>query len=101
MAQKRYTPEQSIKMIHDVEIMLNKGSTFIEISRKLGITEQTYYRMQKKYSGMRVVQAERLRELKQENAHLKKLVAELSYENVILKEANRKNFEARQKRARK
>ena len=63
-----------------------------EVSRKLGIAEQTYYRWRKVYGGMRVDQAKRLKELEQENARLKKLVADLLLDNAILKEANRGNF---------
>jgi len=92
MARRRYTPEQIIIMLREAEVLLNKGSTVIEVSRKLGIAEQTYYRWRKEYGGMRVDQAKRLRELEQENARLKKLVADLSLDNAILKEANRGNF---------
>jgi putative transposase len=58
----------------------------------LGVSEQTYYRWRKEYGGMRVDQARRLKELEQENTRLKKLVADLSLDNAILKEANRGNF---------
>jgi transposase-like protein len=71
---------------------LNQGSTVIEVARKLGIAEQTYYRWRKEYGGMRVDQARRLKELELENVRLKKLVADLSLDNAILKEANRGNF---------
>ena len=58
----------------------------------MGVTEQTYYRWRKEYGGMRVEQAKRLKELEKENAQLKKLVADISLDNVILKEAARGNF---------
>ena len=92
MARRRYTSEQIITMLREAEVLLNQGSTIIEVARKLGIAEQTYYRWRKEYGGMRVDQAKRLKELEQENARLKKLVAELSLDNAILKEANRGNF---------
>ena len=63
-----------------------------EVCRKLGISEQTYYRRRKEYGGMRVDQARRLKELEQESARLKKLLADLSLDNAILKEVNRGNF---------
>ena len=63
-----------------------------ETSRKLGVTEQTYYRWRKEYGGMRVEQAKRLKELEKENTCLKKLVADISLDNAILKEATRGNF---------
>jgi transposase-like protein len=79
-------------MLREAEVMVNQGSTVIEVARKLGIAEQTYYRWRKEYGGMRVDQAKRLKELEQENARLKRLVADLSLDNAILKEANRGNF---------
>jgi transposase-like protein len=79
-------------MLREAEVMVNQGSTVIEVARKLGIAEQTYYRWRKEYGGMRIDQAKRLKELEQENARLKKLVADLSLDNAILKEANRGNF---------
>ena len=92
MGRKRFSSEQIISMLREAEVLLNQGSSVIEVSRKLGIAEQTYYRWRKEYGGMRVDQAKRLKELEQENARLKKLVADLSLENAILKEANRGNF---------
>ena len=92
MARRRFTSEQIITKLREAEVMVNQGSTVIEVARKLGIAEQTYYRWRKEYGGMRVDQAKRLKELEQENARLKKLVAELSLDNAILKEANRGNF---------
>lgn len=92
MARKRYSPEQIIGMLREAEVIQNKGSTVIEACRKLGISEQTYYRWRKDYGGMRVDQAKRLKELELENVRLKKLVADLSLDNAILKEANRGNF---------
>jgi putative transposase len=76
-------------MLREAEVLLNQGSTVIEVARKLGIAEQTYYRWRKEYGGMRIDQAKRLKELEQENGRLKKLVADLSLDNAILKEANR------------
>jgi transposase-like protein len=92
MARRRFKSEQIITMLREAEVMVNQGSTVIEVARKLGIAEQTYYRWRKEYGGMRVDQAKRLKELEQENARLKRLVADLSLDNAILKEANRGNF---------
>jgi putative transposase len=63
-----------------------------EVSRKLGVTEQTYYRWRREYGGMRVEQARRLKELEKENGRLKRLVADLTLDNAILKEVARGNF---------
>jgi len=92
MVKKGYTPEQIIGKLREAEILLSQGSTISEASRKIGITEQTYYRWRKEYGGMRVEQAKRLKELEKENTRLKKLVADLSLDNSILKEAARGNF---------
>lgn len=92
MARRRFTSEQIITMLREAEVLLNQGSSVIEAARKLGIAEQTYYRWRKEYGGMRVDQAKRLKELEQENSRLKRLVADLSLDNAILKEANRGNF---------
>jgi putative transposase len=92
MAKKRFSPEQIITMLREAEVLLNQSSPVAEVCRKLGISEQTYYRWRKEYGGMRVDQARRLKELEQENGRLKKLVADLSLDNAILKEVNRGNF---------
>ena len=92
MVRKAFKPEQIINKLREAEVLLSQGSTVGEASRKLGVTEQTYYRWRKEYGGMRVEQVERLKELEQENSRLKKLVADISLDNAILKEAARGNF---------
>ena len=92
MARKKYTAEAIIRNLREAEIHLSKGETIGQVSRKLGITEQTYYRWRKQYGGMQVEQARRLKELEQENSRLKKLVADLSLDNSILKEVSKGNF---------
>ena len=91
MAKKTFTPEQIINKLREVEVLISQGATTIEASRKAGITEQTYYRWRREYGGMRIDQARRLKELEKENTRLKKLVAELSLDISILKEAARGN----------
>ena len=92
MAKKGFTPEQIINKLREVEIQLQQGATIAVISKAIGVSTHTYYRWRKEYGGMRVDQARRLKELEQENSHLKKLVADLSLDNAILKEASRGNF---------
>ena len=92
MARKRYTVEQIITKLREAEVELAKGSTAIEFCRKLGISEQTYYRWRKEYGGLRTDQARRLKELERENARLKKLLAESMLDNAILKEATSGNY---------
>jgi putative transposase len=92
MAKKSNSPEQIINKLREVEILLNQGATVGEASRRIGVTEQTYYRWRKEYGGMRIEQAKKLKELEKENARLKKLVADLSLDNAILKEVAEGNF---------
>lgn len=92
MDRKIYTPELIINKLREVEVLISQGATTMEASRKIGVTEQTYYRWRREYGGMRIEQAKRLKELEKENARLKKLVADLSLDNSILKEAARGNF---------
>ena len=92
MGRKTYTAEQIIGKIREAEVLLSQGDSVGGASRKLGISEQTYYRWRKEYGGMRVEQARRLKELEKENSRLKKLVAEISLDKAILKEAAKGNF---------
>ncbi len=73
MPQKRYKPEEIIHKLRVAEVELSKGCNTGQICRKLGITEQTYYRWRKQYGGMKVEQARRFKELEAENTRLKKL----------------------------
>ena len=86
MPKKRFTAEQIIGHLREAEILLSQGHTVAETARKIGVTVQTYYRWRKEYGGMDVSQARRLKELDKENQRLKKLVADLSLDNAILKE---------------
>ncbi len=86
MGKRGYTSEQIISKLREVEVLLSQGSTVGQACRKIGVTEQTYYRWRKEYGGMRVDQAKRLKGLEKENVRLKNLVAELSLDNAILKE---------------
>ena len=88
MARKRFTPEEIISKLREVEVLLAKGGTVLEGCRQIGVTEQTYYRWRKEYGGLDVIQAKRLKE----NARLKRLVADQALDMEILKEANRGNF---------
>ena len=92
MSKKTCTPEQIINKLREAEVLQSQGATVGEASKKIGVTEQTYYRWRKEYGGMRVEQARRLKELDKENSWLKRLVADLSLDNAILKEAARGNF---------
>ncbi len=92
MGRKNYTPGQVIKKLREAEVLQSKGETVDQICRKLGVSDVTYYRWRKEYGGMQVEQARRLKDLEQENARLKKIVADLSVDNSILKEVAKGNF---------
>ena len=92
MARKRLTPEQIIGMLREAEVRLSQGEKVKGICRSLGITEQAYYRWRKDYGGMKVSQARRLKELERENGRLKKAVAELTLDKLILKETLEGNY---------
>jgi transposase-like protein len=92
MAKRIYSPEQIINRLREAEILLNQGMMVGEASKRISVTEQTYYRWRKEYGGMRVEQAKRLKDLEKENARLKKLVADVSLDSAILKEAAEGNF---------
>ena len=92
MNRKRFTPEQIIGILREAEVRLSQGETVKAICRGLGITEQTYYRWRKDYGGMKVSQARRFKELERENGRLKRAVAELTLDKLILKEALEGNY---------
>jgi putative transposase len=91
LAKRTFKPEQIINKLREAEVLISQGATIGEASRKIGVTEQTYYRWRRGYGGMGVEQARRLKELEKENSRLKRLVADLSLDNAILKEAARGN----------
>lgn len=92
MPKKRYTAEEIITHLRTVEIEQAKGTTLEEAARKIGVTPQTVCRWKTEFGGLRVDQAKRLKELEQENARLKRLVANQALDNQILKEVAKGNF---------
>ncbi len=92
MPKRRHTAEQIINKLRQAEVELSKGVKIAQVCRKLGVTEQTYYRWRKEYGGVRTDQAKRLKELEKENGRLKKLLAESELDKAILREAASGNF---------
>jgi len=92
MGKKNFTTEQIIIKLREIEVLCGQGKTIAEAVRQAEISEQTYYRWRKSYGGMNTSDARKLRELEKENLRLKKLVADLSLDNAILKDVNSKNF---------
>ena len=93
MAKKsKYSPEQIVKILRDMEIEQGRGLSQEDACKKTGITLQTFYRWRKEFGGLKVDQARRLKELESENNRLKKLVADLALDNSVLKEISKGNF---------
>jgi len=92
MAKKNYTTEQIIVKLREVELFCGQGKTIAEACRQAEITEQTYYRWRKEYSGMNTSDAKRLKELEKENGRLKKIVADQALDIAMLRDVNSKNF---------
>jgi len=92
MGRKRFTAEQIIAKLREAEVEQAHGQSVIQACRKIGVTEQTYYRWRKEYGGLRLDQAKRLKDLERENGRLKRVVADQALDLVILKEASSGNF---------
>jgi transposase-like protein len=89
---KRYKAEEIVMKLREIELSINKGLDVVKACRAAGISDQSYYRWRKEYGGMKIDQAKRYKELEQENVRLKKLVADLSLDNAMLKEISKGNF---------
>ncbi len=87
MGRKRYSPEEIIGKLREAEVLLAQGRKAGEVSRALGVAEQTYYRWRREYGGMKVDQARRLKELERENTRLRKVVSDMALDKQILEEA--------------
>jgi transposase-like protein len=92
MPRKHFTTEQIISKLREAEVLLSQGKTAGEACKQINVSEQTYYRWRKEYGGIGTDQARKLKELEKENGRLKKLVADLSLDNAILKETVRGNY---------
>ena len=92
MKNTRHTPEQIITKLREAEVVLAKGGNIAQVCKQIGVTEQTYTRWRKEYGGLKVKQAKRLKELEKENGRLRRAVADLTLDKVILAEAAKGNF---------
>ena len=92
MARKRYTTEQIIGLLRQAEVMVGRGCSMEEVLREIDVTANTYYRWRKEYGGLGMDQARRLKELETENGRLKRAVADLTLDNLILKEVSTGKF---------
>ncbi len=92
MSRKRFSVEQIINHLREAEVLLAQGQRVGKICRGIGVSEQSYYRWRREYGGLKVDQARRLKELEQENTRLKRAVADLTLDKLILKEAAEGNW---------
>src|SRR4028119_512979 len=92
MARKHPTLEELVAKLRQVEVLLAQGKSAVEAVRTLGVTEQTYYRWRAEYGGLKLDQVKRLKQLEQENGRLRRAVADLTLEKLVLKEAASGNF---------
>ena len=91
MKRRRHTPEQIIRKLAEGDKLLAEGRSIEEVARHLEVTESTFHRWRAQFGGMKADDAKRLKELERENTRLKKIVAELTLDNDMLKELNRGN----------
>jgi len=89
---KKHGVEEIIGKLREAEVELGRGRTVVDVCRQLGVSEQTYFRWRQEYGGLKLDQARRLKELERENGRLKRAVAELTLDKLILKEAAEGNF---------
>lgn len=92
MKSKRHTPEQIIKKLREADLLIASGKTIGQVAQALSISEQTFHRWRNQYGGMKAEEAKRLKQLEDENKRLKKLVADLTLDKDILKEALEGNY---------
>lgn len=92
MGKKRHSVEQIVAMLREAEVLMAKGQSMAEVLRQLGISDATYYKWRKEYGGLKVDQAKRYKDLEIENQRLRKVIADLTIDNSILKEYNRVKY---------
>ena len=92
MTRKRHAPEEIIGKLREAEVLIAQGRSVAEAARSIGVTEQSYYRWRKEYGGLKTDQARRLKDLERENARLRRAVADLTLDKLILAEAAKGNF---------
>ena len=92
MPKKRYTPEEIVAKLRQVDVLVSQGQNIADAIRQIGVSEVTYYRWRQEYGGLKTEQIKRLKELEQENSRLRKAVSDLTLDKLILQEAARGNF---------
>jgi len=92
MPRKRYTPEEIVAKLRQVEVMTAQGGSIADAVKSIGVTEVSYYRWRKEFGGLKTDQVKRIKELETENLRLRRAVSDLTLDKLILKEAASGNF---------
>ena len=92
MPRKRYTPEEIVAKLRQVDVLVSQGQSLADAVRSIGVTEVTYYRWRQEYGGLKTDQVKRLKDLETENARLRKAISDLTLDKLILQEAAKGNF---------
>ncbi len=92
MPKKRYTPEEIVAKLRQVDVLVSQGQNIADAVRQIGVSEVTYYRWRQEYGGLKTDQVKRLKELEQENSRLRRAISDLTLDKLILQEAARGNF---------
>ena len=92
MPKKRYTPEEIVAKLRQVDVLVSQGQNIADTIRQIGVSEVTYYRWRQEYGGLKADQVKRLKQLEQENSRLRRAVSDLTLDKLILQEAARGNF---------
>ena len=92
MPRKRYTPEEIVAKLRQVDVLVSQGQNIADAIRQIGMSEVTYYRWRQEYGGLKTEQVKRLKELETENTRLRRVVSDLTLDKLILQEAARGNF---------
>ena len=92
MARRRHTAEEIVNKLREADVEIAQGASNVQACRKIGVTDQTYYRWRREYGGLKVDQARRFKELEKQNSRLKRVVADQAIDLAILKEVAEGNF---------
>ena len=92
MPKKRYTPEEIVAKLRQVDVLVSQGQNIADAIRQIGVSEVTYYRWRQEFGGLKTEQVKRLKELEMENSRLRKAVSDLTLDKLILQEATRGNY---------
>lgn len=92
MPRKRYTPEEIVARLRQVDVLVSQGTSMADAIRQIGVSEVTFYRWRQEFGGLKTDQVKRLKELELENSRLRKVVSDLTLDKLILTEAARGNF---------